>query len=166
MAFGCVRTDNMSGTTLGKDLVSLRYFDKSGKEAEIENGCVVLIGEYLEGQREVRKATDVAKNSPLNKVALVASEEVDKAKSYNALSEFKNKAGADVRGYRVGCPANCFSVTKECFVAGGHFAVGAIVELADGNKFAVVESATSGSTKVGVITAVEDMWYVVEVDAE
>ena len=51
MAYACVRTDNMSGTTIGKDLVSLKYFDGEDKEAAIENGSVVLVGAYLDGQR-------------------------------------------------------------------------------------------------------------------
>ena len=164
MAYGCVRTDNMSGTTLGKDLVSLRFMNGEA-EAEIENGAVVLIGDYIEGEREIKKATAVAANSPLEKVALVASEEVDKTKNYTTLAEFKNKAGADIRGYKLASAGQSFAVTKECFTAGSALAKGNVVELADGTKFHAVASATGGSTKVGKIVAIEDKWYVVEVEA-
>lgn len=161
MAYACVRTDNMSGTTVSKDLVSLKYFDGEN-EAPIENGSVVLIGEYLEGQREVRKATDVASNSKLSEVALIAHEEVDKTKSHNTLKEYINEADMNVRGYRL-TSKDCFSVTKEAFVTQGVLAKGSIVELTDGTKLKAVSTA-SGATTVGKIVAVEGEWYVVEVE--
>lgn len=162
MAYACVRTDNMAGTTLGKDLVSLRFYDAAEKEAAIENGSVVLVGAYLEGQREVRKATAVAADSKLSDVALIASEEVVKTKSHNNLNEFINEAGSNARGYRL-TSKDAFAVTKEAFVDATAAKVGAVVELAAGTKFSAVDSA-SGATKVGTITAVEGIWYVVEVD--
>lgn len=162
MAYACVRTDNMSGTTIGKDLVSLKYFNGEDKEAAIENGNVVLVGAYLEGQREVRKATAVAANSKLSEVALIANEEVLKTKSHNTLAEYINEAGQIVRGYRL-VSKDIFSVTKEAFVEASGAKINAIVELAAGTKFKAVASATSGSTAVGKIVAVEGDWFVVEV---
>ena len=159
MAYACVRTDNMSGTTVGKDLVSLRYSD-GNKEAAIENGSVVLIGAYLEGHREVRQATAVAANSPLSSVALIAHEEVDKTKAHNAIKDYINEAGMNVRGYRL-TSGDCFSLTKEGFVADP--GTNKVVELAAGTKLNAVNSATSGSTVVGKIIAKEGEWYVVEV---
>lgn len=161
MTYACVRTDNMSGTTLGKDLVSVRFY-ADAVEAEIENGNVVLVGEYLDGQREVRKATAVATDTPLKDVALIASEEVVKEKSKNTIAEFKNLAGTNARAYRL-TSKDVFSLTKEAFTAGSALKVGSVVELAAGTKLSAVESATS-ATKVGTITAVEGVWYVVEVD--
>lgn len=163
MAYACVRTDNMSGTTIGKDLVSLKYFDGEDKEAAIENGSVVLVGAYLDGQREVRKATAVAKNSKLSEVALIAHEEVDKTKAHNTLKEYINIAGLNVRGYRLPSK-DCFSLTKEAFTADSVLAKDSVVELAAGTKFKAVASATDGSTTVGKIVAVEGEWYVVEVE--
>lgn len=163
MAYACVRTDNMSGTTIGKDLVSLKFYNGENKEAAIENGNVVLVGAYLAGQREVRKATAVAANSPLADVALVASEEVVKTKSHNTLDEFINEAGATIRAYRL-TSKDVFSVTAEAFVDAEAAEVGAIVELAAGTKLQAVASLTSNSTAVGKIVAVEGIWYVVEVD--
>ena len=162
MTYACVRTDNMSGTTIGKDLVSLKYFDSNDKEAAIENGSVVLVGAYLDGQREVRKATAVAADSKLSEVALIAHEEVDKTKSNNTLKEYINIAGLNVRGYRLPSK-DCFSLTKEAFAEGSVLEKDSVVELAAGTKFKAVASAT-GSTVVGKIVAVEGEWYVVEVD--
>lgn len=162
MAYACVRTDNMSGTTIGKDLVSLKYFNAEDKEAAIENGNVVLVGAYLEGQREVRKATAVAADSKLADVALIANEEVLKTKTHNTLSEYINEAGQNVRGYRL-VSKDIFSVTKEAFVDASAAKVDAVVELAAGTKLSAVASATD-ATVVGKITAVEGDWYVVEVD--
>ena len=162
MAYACVRTDNMSGTTIGKDLVSLKYFNAEDKEAAIENGNVVLVGAYLEGQREVRKATAVAADSKLADVALIANEEVLKTKTHNTLSEYINEAGQNVRGYRL-VSKDIFSVTEEAFVDASAAKVDAVVELAAGTKLSAVASA-SGATVVGKITAVEGDWYVVEVD--
>ena len=62
MAYACVRTDNMSGTVNGKDLVSLKFM-VGETEAPVENGNVVLVGDHLEGEREVRKATAPSKNA-------------------------------------------------------------------------------------------------------
>lgn len=163
MAYACVRTDNMSGTTVGKDLVSLKYFDAQSKEAAIENGSVVLIGEYVEGQREVRKATAVKANSKLAEVALIAHEEVDKTKAHNTLKEYTNPAGLNVRGYRL-VSKDCFSLTKEAFAADSVLAKGSVVELAAGTKLKAVASATASTTSVGKIVAIEGEWYVVEVD--
>ena len=159
MAYACVRTDNMSGTTLGKDLFSLRFYNASGKEAEIENGSVVLVGDYLDGQREVRKATAVAEGSDPSKLALIASEEVVKEKSKNALDEFTNKAGSNARGYRVGCSGNVFSVTKEAFSSAAP-EVGADVSVVVGGT----KLTTETGVKIGKVVAIEGAWYVVEID--
>lgn len=157
MAYGIVRTDNMSGTTMGKDLVSVKY-QVGNTDTAIENGAVVLIGDYIDG--EVRKATAPAANSPLNSVALIASEEVDKAKTYNTLGEFKNEAGAIARGYRFRS-GDTFAVTAAAL--DGTPAKDAVVELQAGTKMKVVTQATSGSTKIGTIVDVEGEWYVIEV---
>ena len=162
MTYACVRTDNMSGTTVGKDLVSLKFFNGAA-EAAIENGSVVLVGEYLEGQREVRKATAPAKSSKLNEVALIAHEEVDKTKAYNGFKDYTNPAGLAVRGYRL-TSKDCFSLTKEAFASGSACAKGSVVELDAGTKLKAVATATSGSTTIGKIVAVEGEWYVVEVE--
>lgn len=162
MAYGKVRIDNMSGTVLGKDLVSVK-FQKSGVDAEIENGNVVLIGDLVEGEREVRLATAPAKDSPLSKIALIATPELVKAQKYTVLEDFINEAGSISRGYRLtnGC---IFSVSAACLT--GTAAVKNVVELAaSSTKLKVVASATASTTTVGKVIAIEGDWIVIEVDS-
>lgn len=47
--YAYVRTDNMSGTTVAKDLASAKFYNGS-VEADIENGNVVTLGAYLDGE--------------------------------------------------------------------------------------------------------------------
>jgi len=51
--YAVIRTDNMSGTEHGYDLVSGKYV-VSNAETAIENGCVVVVGALLTNEREVR----------------------------------------------------------------------------------------------------------------
>lgn len=161
MVYACVRTDNMSGTVMGKDLVSLKYIP-TDKEESIENGSIVVIGNYLDDEREVRRCSTPTASTLLSDCALIASEEVVKEKSYNALNEFINEPGAILRGYRL-TTKDIFSVTKEAFAEGAVLEVGSIVELTDSTKLNAVTSATSGATRVGKIRRVEGEWYVIEV---
>lgn len=159
----CVRTDNMSGTTLGKDLVSLQYGN------EIENGCVLAIGDLIEGEREVYEGTAPAATATLGTIALVASPEVIKDKKMHSLADFINKENAILRGY-VLRSGDIFSVTKEAFATGSNLE-GTIVELNGGTKLALVEtntgttvgSDTTYNTIVGNVIAVENDWYVIKV---
>ena len=160
MKYACVRTDNMSGTVNGKDLVSLKFMNGE-TEAPIENGNVVLVGKHLDGEREVRKATAPATNSDVYKCAIIANEEVVKSKSRNTLDEFINEAGETLRGYRL-TKNDVFAVTAEAFTEGADLTVGATVELTATTKFAAVAEAT-GASVVGEIILVEGEWYVVEV---
>lgn len=161
MAYACVRTDNMSGTIMGKDLVSAKYY-VGETETAIENGNVVVVGGYLDGEREVRKATAPTAGSKLADCALVASPEVVKSKTRHNLDDFINEAGDPIRCYRLVEPKQIFSITKAAFVDGVTPAVGYTVELTEGTKFNAVETA-SGATVVGTVIAVEGEWYVIEV---
>lgn len=161
--YGCVRTDNMSGTVIGRNLVSLKY-EVSGTDSQIENGNIVVIGDLLSGEREVRKATPPIATSKLATLALVASEEVVKDKDYNGLSDFINEAGDIIRGYRL-TSKDVFSVTKEALdIASGYTVkVGDVVEATAGTKMKVVATLTTSSTQIGNIIAIEGDWYVIEV---
>lgn len=152
--YACVRTDNMSGTTLGKNLVSAKY------EGAIENGNIVVIGDLLEGEREVRKATTPAVNSALRNLALVATPEVVKEKAYHTLAEFKNEDGDIIRAYRL-ISGDMFSVTAEAL--DGTAEVGSVVEAQASTKMKVVAEATEGSTVIGKVIALEGEWIVIEV---
>lgn len=157
MDYTCVRTDNMSGTVEGKNLVSLKY------SKDIENGTILKVGALASGEREVREASIPAVGDSLKDLALVASPEVIKTKENYGLSEFINEAGDIMRGYRL-TARDIFSITVEGFAAGQSPAVGNLVELDGKGKLIAVASATSNSTTIGKILAIEDKWYVVEVE--
>lgn len=163
--YAVVRTDNMSGTVEGKNLVSLVY------DEDIENGCVLAIGDLVEGERELREGTAPAKDAALRDVALICSPEVVKSMSYNALSDFINLAGDPLRGYRL-TPKDAFGITAEGFAEGDSPEVGYFVELNGTTKLHAVEEATGAGepdgdpttvTVVGKIIAFEDPYFVVEV---
>lgn len=157
--YAYVRTDNMSGTTVAKDLASAKFYD-GAVEKEIENGNVVTLGGYLDGEREVKKATAPAANTKLRDLYLVATPEVVKDKTYYGLGEFINKKGEIIRCYRF-TSGDIFSVTKEAL--SGTAAVGSVVEAQAGTKLKVVATATSGSTTVGKVMALEGDYIVIEV---
>lgn len=157
--YAYVRTDKMSGTTVAKDLASAKFYNGS-EEAAIENGNIVTLGTYLEGEREVKKATKPAANTPLRDLYLVASPEVVKTKNYYGLGDFRNEAGDVIRCYRL-TSADQFSVTKEAL--DGTASVGSIVEAQSSTKMKVVASATADSTKIGTVIALEDEYIVIEV---
>lgn len=154
--YACVRTDNLFGTVHGGGLVSLKY------DGEIENGSILKVGNYLDGEREIRKGTIPAIDTKLSDLALVSTPEVIKEKTYYSIADFVNKDGDAVRGYKL-ISKDIYSVTKEGFAEGSKLSVGAIVELSGSEKLKAVETATEGSTTVGKIVSVEDEWYVIEI---
>lgn len=157
------RTDNMSATKDGSLLRSVKFFVGT-TETEIDNGMVVKIGDLLAGERELRKATAPAVDTPIGEVGLVASPEylVDERK--RNFTDFTNEAGDPIRIYKFhsgdtfGCTEGCFD-TKP---AEGH-----IIELMAGTTFKAVTTATSGSTIIGKVIDIESesgiTYYVVEV---
>ena len=156
--YASVRTDNMSGTTVGKDLVSLKA------DANVENGSVVVVGDLIEGEREVRAISDMTATSKLKDLALVASVEIVKSKNYNTLGEFVNEKDSIMRGYRL-VTNDVFSITKEAFKPEGASSakVGAFVVACAGRKMDVASAEAEGTTTIGKIIAIEGNWYVIEV---
>lgn len=112
-----IRTDLLSGTDVAADLVSLRVYDGSAQPIEVENGTIVELEGYEDGQREVMKAKLATSASKVEDCAIVASEEVMYDERKKNLDEFVNEAGAICRGY-VPRSRNMFSVTAEGFVSG------------------------------------------------
>lgn len=112
-----IRTDLLSGTDVAADLVSLRVYDGSAQPIEVENGTIVELEGYEDGQREVMKAKLATASSKVADCAIVASEEVMYDERKKNLDEFVNEAGAICRGY-VPRSRNMFSVTAEGFVGG------------------------------------------------
>lgn len=167
MAHAVVRTDNMQGTDVRAGLVSARYMGADGAKATaIDNGNVVLITELEAGEREIYVATDVAAESDLKKVVLVASPEMMYGEGKYDLRNFTNEAGDILRGYHIH-EGDSFSVTKEALAGLEAPAKGNAVELAAGTKLNVAESPSETATFVGTIIAVEVVsnttFYVVKV---
>lgn len=158
-----LRTDNMDGTVLGEDLVSGKYLP-SDTETDIDNGNVVVIGDLVEGEREIRELDTPTASTNLWDCGVTGTPEVMKELPYNTLDEFYNKAGEIVRVYRFK-PNKVFSVTREAFTTGvdAQLKVGGIVELMAGTKFNCVASATASTTQVGKIIAVEGEYYVIQI---
>ena len=157
MAYAIIRTDAMSGTTNPEDLVSLKC------TVALQNGSVVKVGGLVSGEREVRSCSTPAKADALETLAILGSEEIKRDKAKYSKDEFTNEVDSIARGYRLGKKHQIFSVTKEAI--SGTPAKDSLVELDGTTKLAAVASATSGSTTVGKIIAVEGDWYVIEVGA-
>ncbi len=170
-----VRTDNLTGTDVRSQLVSIRYMGADGNTAtEIDNGHVVKVGALEDGQREVYVGTDVAADTDLADVVLIASVETMYDEHKKNLDEFVNEAGAICRGYRLNGHGDTFSVTAEAL--DGTPAVDAKVTLAAGTKLTVAASTSSESgisssttaTTVGTIIAEEVAgrytYYVIRID--
>lgn len=171
MAYAVIRTDRMYGTAVAPNLVSLKYMGagtttQNTVETEIENGNVVKLVGLMTDEREVYKGVTPAANTALGDIVLVAAPEVLYDERKKNLDEFINEAGKVIRGYRLH-EHDIFSVTAEALSAAATIAVGNVVELQAGTKMKVVASATSGSTKVGEIIAIEQAgrytYYVIEV---
>ena len=101
MAKYCViRTDLMAGTKNPDQLVSVRYYADEAV-AEVENGVIVELKGYEDGQREVMKAVAATAESNLADCAVIAAPEVMYDERKKNLDEFINEAGKAVRGYRL-----------------------------------------------------------------
>jgi hypothetical protein len=164
---GVIRTDRMYGTDVGANLVSVKYMGAGTTEAAIDNGCVVALDGLMAGQREIYKGITPAANTALGKIALIATPEVMYDERKKNLEDYENEAGVTCRGYILHSN-DIFSVTAEALDAAAAIAVGNIVEVQAGVKLKVVASATSGSTAVGKVIAIEKAgrytYYVIQVD--
>lgn len=165
---GVIRTDLMSGTKQPADLVSFRYMGAGSTATEIDNGNVVKLDGYMEGERELFKAVTPAADTPIDELAIVASVEIMYDERKKDLCEYVNAAGANVRGY-IPRKRNIFSVTKEAI--DGTPEKGNLVELQAGStKMKAVASATGGTTTIGKVIDIEKhgrtTFYVIQVSAE
>lgn len=143
MAYCVIRTDLVSGTKQPADLVSLRFYNAEGEKAEVENGIIVHLQGYEEGEREVRKAVAAAAGADLNECAIIAAPEVMYDERLKNLEDFINEKGKAVRGY-IPRSRNTFSFTKEGFVNGVVPAVDAEVGIGANGK---IDAAGTGLGK-------------------
>ena len=145
-------SDKMSGTEDSSLLVSVRYFNASDKEAELENGSIVKVGDFLDGQREVRKATTPAGTEKISEVVIVTAPEVTYDETrYHGLEEYINEAGKVILGYRLHS-GDGFSLTKEGF--SGNPAKGKYLTVGTTTKPVIAASAATGV----VIGKINDVW--------
>lgn len=168
MSYAVVRTDAMAATDVRGQLVSVKYMGADGATpTAIENGNVLKIGALMTGEREIYIGGAVAANDKIDDIVLIASPEVVYDERKRNLDDFVNEAGKACRGYHIHS-GDTFSVTAEALSGTGTPAVGNIVELAAGTKLAFATSATTSSTKVGRIIAVDVVgrytYYVIKVD--
>lgn len=161
MAYTVIRTDLLSGTDVAADLVSLRVYDADDNQIAVENGTMVELNGYEEGQREVMKAVLATADSKVEDCAIVASEEVMYDERKKNLDEFVNEAGAICRGY-IPRSRNIYSITKEGFVgATAPTEVGAEVGLgADGKLDA---AGTGYGTVMAIEIAGRYTYYVIKI---
>lgn len=144
MAYTICNLDKMSGTEDSSLLVSLRYFDSENKEAAIENGSVVQLGDLLDGEGELYKASAPKSGAKVNDLVLVSSPEIiyDQTRHHN-LDEYINEAGHNCRGYHFHS-GDGFSITKEGF--SGTPSKGNYVSVtADSTKFKVSAASPAAS---------------------
>lgn len=167
MGYGVVRTDRLMGTNVRSMLESVKYMGAGSTATAIDNGNVVkLDGSLMTGEREIKKGVTPAANDALDAIVLIASPEVMYDERKRNLDEFQNEAGKVCRGYHLHS-GDIFSVTKDALDGVATPAVGNVVELKAGIKLNVAASATSGSTVVGKIIAVDVVgrytYYVIQV---
>lgn len=155
-----VRTDRLFGTDNRAGLISIKYFvteSETKVETAIDNGHILKVGALLSGEREVFEGSTPAANDSLADVVLIASPEVMYDERLRDLDDYYNVAGKICRGYRLHS-GDVFSVTKEALAGASAPAVGDIVELKADTKLNIVAAAsgaTSGSTVVGSIIAID-----------
>ena len=160
MAKYCVvRTDLMSGVKQPADLVSLRFYADE-KTAEVENGVIVELKGFEDGQREVMKAVAATADSDMADCAVVAAPEVMYDERKKNLDEYINEAGKAVRGYRL-LDRNMFSLTAEGFVDGAAPAKGGKVGIGANGK---LDSAKTGFGEcVHIETAGRYTYYTIKI---
>ncbi len=160
MAYTVFRSDLMHGTDSGVDLVSVRVYDASDEPIAVENGAIVELKEYEDGEREVWKGVLATASSKLSDCIVIGSEEVFYDERKKNLDEFINDAGSICRGYILRS-RNMFSVTKEGFVGGTAPAKGDAVGIGADGK---INASGSGlGTTQAVEAAGRYTYYVIRI---
>lgn len=160
MAYTVIRTDLMSGTKQPADLVSLRFYNAEGNPAEVENGIIVKLQGFEDGEREVMKAVAATAGADLNECAIVDGVEVMYDERKKNLDEYINEAGNAVRGY-IPRSRNMFSVTKDGFVGGTVPSKGAEVGIGEGGK---IDASGTGLGKcVDIEVAGRYTYYTIQI---
>ena len=117
---------------------------------QVENGVIVKLQGYEDGEREVMKAVAASAGDDLNDCAIVAAPEVMYDERKKNLDEFINEAGKATRGY-IPRSRNVFSVTKEGFVGGTAPTKGAEVGIGTGGKIDAAGKGLGACVDVEVV---------------
>lgn len=159
MSYAICRLDNMTGTTVGTKLVTLRYNDGTNY-ATIQNGSIVKLDSLIAGEKEVWKAVKPTANDTLGKLILVASPELMYDERKVNLDEFINEAGNDARGYVI-CSGDIFSVTAEAFDTIPDMTTNKYIEVASAITFKSVSTATNARFELIAVETVGTKTYYV-----
>lgn len=154
------RSDLMSGTDVAADLVSCRVYNDADEAIAVENGTIVELVGYEEGEREVMKAKLATSASKLSDCVVIATEEVMYDERKKNLDEFINAAGTICRGY-VLRSRNMFSVTATGFVDGT--APAAKAEVGIGANGKLDASGTGFGTCMAVEPAGRYTYYAIKI---
>lgn len=161
MAYTVFRSDLLSGTSQGADLISARVYDTdTTTPIAVENGAIIEIKELEEGEREIYKAVLATSASKLSDCAVVGTPEVFYDERQKNLDEFINEAGTPVRGYILRS-RNMFSETKEGFVDGTAPDKGDEVGIGENGKLNA--PGTGFGTCVAIETAGRYTYYVIRI---
>ena len=151
-----IRTDAMTATDVASALRSLRVYNDANEPIEVENGVVVELLGYEEGEREVMKAKLATAESKKEDCVIVATPEVMYDERKRDLGDFINEAGTICRGY-VPHARDMYSITKEGFVGETVPAVGDELAVGENGKM----TAGEGWGKVMAIETVGRYTYYV-----
>ena len=160
MGYCVFRSDLMSGTDVASDLVSCRVYDGDDHPIAVENGTIVELKGYEDGEREVMKAVLATSASKISDCVIIGSEEVMYDERKKNLDEFINEAGSICRGY-IPRSRNMYSITKEGFVDASVPEKGASVGIGDNGK--VNASGSGYGTVMAVEPAGRYTYYVIKI---
>lgn len=160
---GVIRTDNMAGTDVRAQLVSVKYMGADGDTpTEIDNGNVLTVGDFADGEREVRIGAKPTTATKVSDIVVIATPEVfyDSTIKKN-LDEYTNEAGKILRGYRLHS-GGIFSVTAEAL--SGSPAKGAKVTIGADTKLVVGGDGTEVGEIIAEETAGRYKYFVIEIN--
>lgn len=156
MAYAVINTDSMSATKDASKHVCFKIVNTA-----LENGSVVKIGSLVTGERQLYTYSTPQASTPLTSIAILVTPELVADERKKALSDFRNEVGDKALGFMLE-KGDVFTITAEG-LTGTSIAVGNVVELQANTKLKVVATATSGSTKVGSVIAIENGKYRIRV---
>ena len=147
MAYTVFRCDDMPGVDQRTLIKSVLVVNGDGAPIAAENGSIVVIGDLVEGQHDLYKATLATADADVKKCAVLGTPELEYDEChYHNLDEFINKAGKPATAYLLR-EGGSFGVTAEGFTAAPE--AGATVALAANGKI-------SAGTGLGSVLAIEN----------